>query len=94
MTKGACASRAVVVRGFFCALLLGLLGLLVACGSSGPKREPASLQPIPDALGLGQAWRNSAGSRVEFPQQIGAADQTLAVAVSTGTLTVDRKSVV
>jgi outer membrane protein assembly factor BamB len=70
-------------------LMLGLaaaLGLL-ACGSA-PQRDPAPLLPVPEALGLGQAWQNSAGGRIEFPMQVGLAGSSLAVATSRGTVAV------
>jgi outer membrane assembly lipoprotein YfgL len=46
------------------------------------------LLPIPETLGLGQAWQNSVNSRIEFPLQISTSGQTFAAATSRGTITI------
>jgi outer membrane protein assembly factor BamB len=71
------------LRMTLCAALI----CLTACGS-GPKREPTPLMPVAAALGLGQAWQNTASGSIEFPLQIGMGDQALALAMSRGTLAV------
>jgi outer membrane protein assembly factor BamB len=65
-------------------LSLVVLGL-VACGSTA-RRTPATLLPVPDALGIGQAWQNSVNNRIEFPLQIGLAGSMVAVASARGTI--------
>ncbi len=69
--------------GVWLILLIGL----TACSSS-PKREPAPLLPVADALGLGLGWQNTVSSRVEFPLQLSVADKSLVAASSTGTVVV------
>ncbi len=77
-----------LVKRLHIALMLGLAVVgLIACGSS-PRRDPAPLLPVADAPGLGLAWQNSVGNRIEFPLQIGVAGSALAVATSRGTIAV------
>lgn len=70
------------------ALATGALLCLIAACSSGPKREPAALQPVAETLGLGLAWQSPAGNRVEFPLQLNVSDKAIATATSSGTISV------
>jgi outer membrane protein assembly factor BamB len=63
---------------FFCLALL-----LSACGSS-TKQSPVDLTAFAQTAGIGQVWQASAGGQMDYPVQVAAAGQQIAVANKVG----------